>query len=94
MTELVLCHSEATYTLSEKYLYPFYFAWHCETKVRRLQAFFEFSDRVLCRKTRSAILSRWRSPEGDYFRVRTGEGLVFELIWREPANRWYIQQIY
>ena len=40
------------------------------------------------------ILSRWRSPDGAHFRVRTGEGLVFELIWQEPVNQWYIQPIY
>jgi hypothetical protein len=40
------------------------------------------------------IIARWRSPEGAHFRVRTAGNLVFELIYPEPANQWYIQPIY
>jgi hypothetical protein len=38
------------------------------------------------------ILSRWRSPAGKYFRVRTVDNQIFELTYNETADRWQIQQ--
>ena len=39
------------------------------------------------------ILSRWRSPEGKVFRVRTVDDQVFELHYSELADEWQIQAI-
>ncbi len=38
------------------------------------------------------ILSRWRTPDSKYFRVRTADDQRFELIYNQAANSWQIQQ--
>jgi len=38
------------------------------------------------------ILSRWRSPAGKCFRVRTVDNQIFELTYNETSDRWQIQQ--
>jgi hypothetical protein len=38
------------------------------------------------------ILSRWRSPAGKCFRVRTVDNQIFELTYNETTDRWQIQQ--
>lgn len=36
------------------------------------------------------ILARWRMPDGPGFRVATPDGMLFELIYRERADRWEV----
>ena len=38
------------------------------------------------------ILSRWRTPSGKGFRVRTADDQIFELVYNEIAADWHIQQ--
>ncbi len=38
------------------------------------------------------ILSRWRTPEGKRFRVRTADGQLFELNYDQVENLWEIHQ--
>ena len=38
------------------------------------------------------ILSRWRTPEGKGFRVRTVDDQIFELTYNEMYADWQIQQ--
>jgi len=38
------------------------------------------------------ILSRWRTPAGKGFRVRTADDQFFELIYDEITADWLIQQ--
>jgi hypothetical protein len=38
------------------------------------------------------ILARWRTPQAKYFRVRTADDQLFELIYDQAANCWQIQQ--
>jgi hypothetical protein len=38
------------------------------------------------------ILSRWRTPAGKGFRVRTTDDQIFELIYNEITADWLIQQ--
>jgi hypothetical protein len=38
------------------------------------------------------ILSRWRTPAGKGFRVRTADDQIFELIYNEISADWQIQQ--
>ncbi|MCJ7622520.1 MAG: hypothetical protein MUO76_03380 [Anaerolineaceae bacterium] len=38
-----------------------------------------------------AIEVQWRSPEGPCFRVRTGQDLVFELVYSESDDAWHIK---
>jgi hypothetical protein len=40
----------------------------------------------------TAILNRWRFPGGRGFRVETGDGQVFELVYSENEDEWRIQQ--
>jgi len=40
-----------------------------------------------------AILSRWQSPEGVGFRVRTTDGLVFELDYGTATDAWHITPV-
>jgi hypothetical protein len=35
---------------------------------------------------------RWRTPEGPAFRVETGPGEVFDLLYVESDDRWNIQR--
>ena len=42
------------------------------------------------RRLISAVLGRWRTPDGIGFRVRTSEGLVFDLIY-DTADCWHIE---
>jgi hypothetical protein len=37
------------------------------------------------------IEARWRTPDGPCFRVRTEDGQVFELSYREPTGEWEIR---
>lgn len=38
------------------------------------------------------ILSRWRTPDGKRFRVRTADGQLFELTYNQVENLWEIHQ--
>jgi hypothetical protein len=38
------------------------------------------------------ILSRWRTPTGKGFRVRTADNQIFELIYHEEHADWQILQ--
>lgn len=40
-----------------------------------------------------AILARWRTPEGKFFRVRTQDGQFFELHYQQAADAWQITQV-
>lgn len=37
-----------------------------------------------------AVEAEWRTPEGKRFRVRTGDGRVFELEYSESQDAWSI----
>ena len=37
------------------------------------------------------ILSRWRGPDEKGFRVKTIDGQIFELIYREVPDEWKIK---
>ena len=39
------------------------------------------------------ILSRSRGPDGKRFRVKTTDGQVFELIYREVPDEWKIEPL-
>ena len=39
----------------------------------------------------SEIITRWRSPEGKYFRVKTNTLSIFLLFYHEEQNSWYIE---
>jgi putative sterol carrier protein len=39
------------------------------------------------------IMAQWRSPQARHFRVRTNNGLEFELSYREADNEWQINQL-
>lgn len=36
------------------------------------------------------ILSRWRTPEGPAFQVRTTDGEVLSLLYQEQLDQWVI----
>ena len=38
------------------------------------------------------VLDRWQTPEGKGFRVRTGDGQIFELYYNESLDKWSIRQ--
>jgi hypothetical protein len=38
------------------------------------------------------VLDRRRTPDGRSFRVRTHEGMVFELLYDESLDSWQIRQ--
>jgi hypothetical protein len=38
------------------------------------------------------IEARWRTPDGPCFRVRTEDGHVFELSYREAPDEWQVSQ--
>ncbi len=40
------------------------------------------------------VLQRWRTPQGRGFRVKAGEGRVFELIYDEAKDQWQIRILY
>ncbi len=40
----------------------------------------------------AAILSRWRTPAGKGFRVRTADEQIFDLNYDETTTDWQIQQ--
>lgn len=40
-----------------------------------------------------AVEAEWRAPGGRGFRVRTGEGLQFELFYAELYDEWRIHPI-
>jgi len=40
------------------------------------------------------ILSRWHGPGEKGFRVKTVDGLAFELTYQEISDDWQIQPIY
>ena len=37
------------------------------------------------------IEAEWRRPEGKYFRVKTKNGSIFELIYDETTDCWQIK---
>jgi hypothetical protein len=39
------------------------------------------------------ILASWRGPREKGFRVKTAEGLAFELAYRELPDEWQIQPL-
>jgi hypothetical protein len=39
------------------------------------------------------ITDRWNSPQGNHFRVRTDDGLVFELVYMTATDAWLITPI-
>ena len=39
------------------------------------------------------ILARWRGPDEKGFRVRTADGQIFELIYRELPDEWKIEPL-
>lgn len=39
------------------------------------------------------ILQDWRIPEGKRFQVRTSDLQVFELVYRESDDDWFINRI-
>ncbi len=39
------------------------------------------------------ILASWRGPGEKGFRVKTAEGLAFELVYLELADEWQIQPL-
>ena len=41
----------------------------------------------------AGILARWRAPAEKRFRVKTTDGQVFELIYREVPDEWKIEQL-
>lgn len=36
------------------------------------------------------ILSRWRTPEGSAFQVRTTDGEILSLLYQEDSDQWVI----
>ena len=59
----------------------------------------EYADRPLsliwqgCRYEIAEILARWRGPGDKGFRVKTINGLVFEITYHEFSDDWYVQPI-
>jgi len=43
------------------------------------------------RREVDSILNQWRSPGGIHFRVRTTDGLVFELTYLSATDEWLIK---
>ena len=39
-----------------------------------------------------AILDRWRTPDGKWFRVVAGEDEIFELFYNEQWDAWSVYQ--
>lgn len=39
-----------------------------------------------------AILDRWRTPDGKWFRVVAGEDEIFELFYNEQWDEWSVRQ--
>ncbi len=39
------------------------------------------------------ILAEWRTPQAKLFRVRTGDGRLFELACPETSGEWTIRQL-
>ena len=39
------------------------------------------------------IISRWRGPGEKGFRVKTTEGMAFELTYQEVSDDWHVQPI-
>jgi len=39
------------------------------------------------------IVARWRGPSERGFRVKTADGLAFDLTYRELPDEWHIQPI-
>ena len=39
------------------------------------------------------VLSTWRTPGGQYFRVQTCDLRIFEITWCEVENEWQIQPL-
>jgi hypothetical protein len=37
------------------------------------------------------IISRWRSPGEIHFLVRVGDGRIFNLLYNETEDLWYIE---
>ena len=54
----------------------------------RPQAFSWEGQRLLIAR----IEARWRVPDGRRFRVRTEDGRLFELSYREPIGQWQVDE--
>lgn len=37
-----------------------------------------------------AVEQQWRTPQGKWFRVRTRDGRVFELLYSETKDEWRV----
>lgn len=59
----------------------------------------EYAERPLAMKWNgqryeiAGILARWRAPDEKGFRVKTTDGQIFELIYREGPDEWKIKQL-
>ena len=40
-----------------------------------------------------AIITEWRSPQGNAFRVRTRDGKTFELLYNETDDEWNVELV-
>jgi hypothetical protein len=43
------------------------------------------------RQAVAEVVDRWRSPAGPAFRVRTGNGQLFDLYYDQAEDLWYIR---
>lgn len=46
-----------------------------------------------CRYEIAEILARWRGPAEKGFRVKTTDGLAFELTYQEFSDDWHVQPL-
>ena len=59
----------------------------------------EFAERPLAltwngrRYEIAEIIARWRGPNEKGFRVKTADGIAFELMYRELSDEWQVQPI-
>ena len=59
----------------------------------------EFAERPLAltwngrRYEIAEIIARWRGPNEKGFRVKTADGIAFELMYRELPDEWQVQPI-
>jgi len=44
-----------------------------------------------CRYAVTAVVSRWRTPEGPAFRVQTEQGQQIDVYYREVEDLWMIR---
>ncbi|MGC9335131.1 MAG: hypothetical protein ACP5JJ_13345 [Anaerolineae bacterium] len=44
-----------------------------------------------CRHQIERVEQRWRTPEGPAFRVRTDQGILFDIHYHELEDRWTVR---